>query len=438
MAREQWRSRIGFIWAAVGSAIGLGSIWRFPYVVGANGGAAFILLYLICLIVVGFPVLMAELTIGRRTALSPAGAFLTLGKNKGWELAGKTTIITGFLVSTFYSVISGWTLAYLLEAIMGRLAHFHTAGEALSHFKSVVGSPYLAVGMQGMFMLLAAWILYTGVRKGIERGNTIMMPLLLFVLVLLVAKGLSMPGASKGLQFMFQVDWSLVTPGAIMIALGQAFFSLSLGQGTMVTYGSYLSKDENLPMTCFPITLFGIIISLLSGIAIFSIVFSMGMEPTSGVSLMFETLPLIFSTLPGGHILSICFFLLLLLAALTSQISALEPMIAYLIDKHLFKRHYAVILTCLVSFLIGIPSALSNETLNSVMALCVDVLIPLGGLSAVILVGWRWGMKKALEHLKIDKNNYLSYYLHMSLKYLAPFLIIVIMLHGLGLMPYAT
>ncbi|MBP9841919.1 MAG: sodium-dependent transporter [Simkaniaceae bacterium] len=430
MAREEWRSRIGFIWAAVGSAIGLGSIWRFPYVVGANGGAVFILLYLLCLIAVGFPVLIAEIVIGRKTALSPSGAFEKLGGNGVWKTAGKTTIITGFLVSTFYSVISGWTLAYLIDAVRGKLIYFGASAEALSHFKSIVDSPCLVVGVQGVFMLLAGWILYTGVRKGIERGNTIMMPLLLFVLVLLVVKGLSMPGAGQGIQFMFYPDWSLVTPGVVMMALGQAFFSLSLGQGTMVTYGSYLKRHENIPLTCFPIALFGVVISLLSGIAIFSIVFSMGMEPTSGVSLMFETLPLIFSTLPGGYLLSIAFFLLLLLAALTSQISALEPMIAYLIDRHLFKRHYAVVLTCLASFLLGIPSALSGEFLNGVMALCVDVLIPLGGLCAVILVGWRWGMTKALDHLEVKKGHLLGYYLKISLKYVAPCLIVAIMLHN--------
>lgn len=439
MAREHWRSRLGFIWAAVGSAIGLGSIWRFPYVVGENGGATFILLYLICLAIVGFPVLMAEIAIGRKTQLSPSGAFEKLGKTTTWKQLGKITVVTGFLVSTFYGVVCGLTLGYLISSVLGKLGGFTSASEASHYFKMVSSSGTFMVGCQAAFMLISGWILYTGVQKGIERGNKIMMPLLLVVLLVLVAKGLSMPGSEKGLKFMFQPDWSLLTPKAVIVALGQAFFSLSLGQGTMVTYGSYIKEHENLPTTCVPITLFGIIVAMLAGMSIFAIVFSMGLEPSSGMSLMFETLPLVFSQIPGGYLLSLAFFTLLFLAALTSQISAMEPPIAYLMDRFQWKRHKAVAVIATASFIVGVPSALSLSVFGIVEYASVNVLVPLGGLAAVVLVGWRWGMNRALQHLKIgtgdlfDRYPIFSWYLRIGMKYIAPFIIVIVMLDALGL-----
>ncbi|MCK4934723.1 MAG: sodium-dependent transporter [Simkaniaceae bacterium] len=450
MKREHWKSRFGFIWAAVGSAIGLGSIWRFPYVVGENGGATFVLLYLICLVAIGFPVLIAEILIGRKTQLSPGGAFKLLGRNNAWGKLGKLTMTTGFLVSSFYAVIAGWTMGYLIEALFGKITHFETIKQAFGHFSDVSTSAIWSLGYLLAFMIASGLVLYTGVRKGIEKGNKVMMPLLLIVLIGLVIKGLTMDGASRGIQFIFQPDWSLLTPTAILMALGQAFFSLSLGQGTMVTYGSYIKKDENLPFTCFPIVLFGICISLLAGIAIFTFVFSVGMAPTEGESLMFQTLPLIFSKISGGYFLSLLFFLLLFLAAVTSQISALEPMISYLQDAKKWKRHRAVTITCLCSFLLGIPSALSfgllkNFTLfgmtffNLILFLSLNILIPLGGLAAVILVGWRWGLKKAMDHLRegsgdlLDRQPMIRHYLCFGIKYLAPLIILFVMLDALGI-----
>jgi len=314
--REQWRSKLGFIWSAVGSAVGLGSIWRFPYIVGENGGATFIFLYLICLALIGIPVLISELTIGRKTQLSPKGAFQKLGK---WGALGKMTIFTGFLVSTFYGVISGWTFGYLVEAIKGGLTNFSSGEEASQLFSNLTASPFWAVGYLALFMFVGGYVLYSGVQKGIEKGNKIMVPLLVIVLIILAVKGLTLPGGTKGIRFLFSPDWSMVTGSAILMALGQAFFSLSLGQGTMVTYGSYLSKKENITETCLPIGFFGVIISLLAGIAIFTIVFAVGVSPSSGESLMFQTLPLIFSKMTGGYFLCLLFFILLFLAAMTSQ-----------------------------------------------------------------------------------------------------------------------
>lgn len=448
MKREQWKSRLGFIWAAVGSAVGLGSIWRFPYVVGENGGAAFVFIYLICLALVGFPILIAEIVIGRKTQKNPSTAFSNLGKSRIWKAFGKMTIVTGFLVSSFYGVIAGWTLGYLYEAIFGRLTHFATSGEAVAHFQNSVTSPRWACATFFSFMLLCIVILFFGVRKGIERANKIFMPLLMIVLVALALKGLSMKGGYEGLLFLFKPDFAGVTPQVVLMALGQAFFALSLGQGTMVTYGSYLSKEENIPTTCFPIALFGVFVSLFAGIAIFTIVFSAGLEPTSGEGLMFQTLPYIFSQMKGGAFFALLFFLLIFLAGITSQISALEPMIAYFVDEKKWGRHKATLFTVGASFLVGIPSALSFGPLKKaqlfertffdwVSQLSVNILIPLGGLAAALLVGWRWGIQKSEEHLLLGtetfflRHSWFKRYLSLSIKYIAPLIILIILVDQL-------
>lgn len=449
MKREQWKSRLGFIWAAVGSAVGLGNIWRFPYVVGDNGGAAFILVYLICLVFVGFPVLISEILIGRTAQKSPAHAFKILGKSNLWKGFGLITIITGFLVTTFYGVICGITLGYFFESVKGQLTHFSSAHQALVFYDAVSSSTSWIMLCYFIFTVCSLIILYTGVRRGIEAGNKIMMPLLFIVLILLVIKGLTLEKASEGLKFLFNPQWSLLTPTAIITALGQAFFALSLGQGTMVTYGSYVNKSESLPGTCVPITLFGTAVSLLSGIAIFSIVFSVGLSPSSGPSLMFQTLPVVFSKISGGYILALAFLLLLILAGITSQISALEPMVAYLMDEKKWSRRKAVVFSGLSSFILGIPAALSFGLLKNVKIfdltifdfisfICVNILIPLGGLFAVILIGWRYGIHKGIVHLEegtkavFNRFKIFKWYLKIGIKFIAPLLILFILLDLLG------
>jgi NSS family neurotransmitter:Na+ symporter len=440
---------LGFIWAAVGSAIGLGSIWRFPYVVGENGGATFVLLYLVCLLLVGFPVLISEILIGRKAQLNPSGSFKQIGKSRTWQGIGKMTILTGFLVSAFYCVIAGWTLGYLLQAVFGQLTQFHSPAEVKDHFQNFSTSPFWGLGSVIGFLFLSTYILYTGVQKGIEAGNKIMMPLLLFVLIFLAVRGFMMPGGEEGVSFVFKPNWAEITPTAILLALGQAFFSLSLGQGTMVTYGSYLGKKENVPGTCFPITLFGICISLLAGVAIFTIVFSAGLPPSSGESLMFQTLPIIFSQISGGYFLCILFFLLLVLAALTSQISAMEPLISYFMDAWKWKRHKAVVVTGVAVFIVSVPCVLSfgpwqdftlfgKNFFNLLLFLCLNILIPLGGLAAVILVGWWWGFRSAFPHLRegaeklFKKYPLMKWYFQISMRYIAPIIIVIVMLDALG------
>ncbi|MBI5274674.1 MAG: sodium-dependent transporter [Chlamydiales bacterium] len=450
MSRAKWKSKVGFMWAAIGSAIGLGSIWRFPYIVGENGGGAFLIIFLICLFLVSFPVLIAEVVIGRKAQSSPYGSFLLLSQSNNWGNIGKLTILTGFLVSSFYSVISGFTLGYLVESVRGHVTSFHKASEVAVYFQGLTNSPFWTVGYHFLFFSIAIWILYIGVQKGIEDKNKFLMPLLFLILIVLAGKGLTLPGAKKGLYFLFYPDFTAITPSMVVMALGQAFFGISLGQGTMVTYGSYLSKKENILKTCFPIVCSVIFVSLLAGIAIFPIVFGAGMEVASGPDLMFKTLPLILSDMKGGYFFAILFFLLVFLAALTSQISALEPIIAYLMDEKKWTRHKAVLISGLMAFIVGIPSALSFGVLRHITLfgmtffelisnLCVNFLIPIGGLGAVLLVGWKWGLHYALRHIEegakdvFKQFNFLEKYLIFSIKYFCPIVIIVILMNILGI-----
>ncbi|MBS0585099.1 MAG: sodium-dependent transporter [Verrucomicrobia bacterium] len=444
--RETWKSKIGFIWAAIGSAVGLGSIWRFPYVAGQNGGGAFVLLFIIFLLAVSLPTLMTEIIIGRKGQLDPSGAFRKLGKRAIWGKVGYGTVLTGFLVSSFYSVICGWTLGYLIQSFWGGLSHLQTMGESKAHFDLLLQSPYWAMGTHLGFMAIATTILYVGVQKGIETGNKIFVPMLFFILLILAIKGLTMPSAKEGLSFLFSFKFKDITSEVVLMALGQAFFGLSIGQGTMVTYGSYLKGRESIPYLTLFVALAVILVSLLAGIAIFTTIFSVGAEPSGGPDLLFQTLPIVLGGLPGGYFLTILFFSLIFLAGLTSQISAMEPLIAYWIDEKKWVRGKAVIFCGLGSFLLGIPSALSfgiwqkyrigGETFFALISnLSINVLIPLGGLAALVLAGWFVGTKETFLHLRIGtgyfyaKNPIVEKILHTSIKYLSPILILLILLH---------
>ena len=450
MKRGAWGSRAGFIFAVTGSAVGLANIWRLPYIVGENGGAAFLIIYLLCLMFIGFPVLMSEIIIGRSTPTSPSGAFLKLSGSKYWSWIGKMTIMTGFIVSAFYSAVAGWIFGYLIEAFRGNLSHFQTPADAELHFNNLMHSPLWGLGFHCCFLLICFFILILGVRGGIERGNKIMMPCLILVLVFLVIKGLTLPNAILGIKYLLEPDFSEITPKAFMVVLGQSFFTLSLGQGTMITYGSYLSQKDNLIKSCLPVVAMDTIVSLLAAFAVFAIVFSGGMKPDSGPGLIFNTLPLVFSQMTGGYFLAIMFFLLVLLAAITSEISAMEPVIAYLIDEKKWTRKKACLFTAGGVFLLGIPSAWSMSVfegftifgysfIDFMSFLASSILIPLGGFFAVILVGWVWGVNNTLNHLKLgaskffQKNPWASSYFWFCFKYSAPILIIIVFLNAIGL-----
>lgn len=443
MKREHWNSKLGFILSVAGSAIGLANIWRFPYVVGNHGGAAFIFLYLVCLLAIGLPTFITEIAIGRKTQQNPATAFAILGQNKTWGLLGKITVLTGFIVSVFYAAVAGWILGYLWEAIKGTLVSFPNPEIAFAHYTSLTDSPTWVLGFHLLFLLFCVSVLYYGVKQGIEKANKFFMPLLFTILLILVIKGLTLPHSLDALSFLLNPNWSELTASTLLIALGQSFFTLSIGQGTLVTYGSYLSQEENLIQSSYPVIIMDTLVSIFSAIAVFTIVFSVGAKPEAGPSLIFNTLPLVFSQISGGYFLSILFFLLVFVAALTSEISALEPMIAYLTDEWKWSRKVAVISCSGLAFILGIPCSLSTNLLKEMtvfgfpnfleflMFLCSNILIPLGGLSAVLLAGWKWGIANLVGELHLN-SFLLKNYFHFAIKYLSPLLIIIVFLSAIG------
>ena len=448
--REHWGSKFGFILAAAGSAIGLGNIWKFPYIAGENGGAAFVFIYLVCIAVIGLPVLVAEILMGRTTQRNPVGAFHRLSEgNRFWTALGGLGVLSGFIILSFYSVVAGWSLGYIVEAMTGVFKTFSNATIANDHFHSLVGNPGWILGYHGLFFALTMIFVFLGVRDGIEKGSKIMMPILLIIILILVVRGLTLPGAGAGMDFLWNPDWSKITGETVLIALGHAFFTLSLGMGAMMTYGSYLSKKDNILNAATQVVFLDTLIALLAGIAIFTAVFATGQDPASGPGLIFQTLPVVFAKMPGGSIFAVLFFLLLTLAALTSAISLLEVVVAYFVDEKGWKRHKAVLVFGLVTFLIGVPSALSFNLLadytifgknffDSADYLASNILLPLGGFFIAIFVGWIWGLDNAIRELRkgaekvVDNNPWLMKLWSIFLRYFSPILIFIVLLYKLG------
>jgi len=449
--REQWNSKIGFILAAAGSAIGLGNIWKFPYITGQNGGASFIIVYLICIAIIGLPVLIAEILLGRATRRNPVGAFKALSKSKFWTAVGGMGVVSGFLILSFYAVIAGWATGYIIEAIIGNLSNFHTGLLAAEHFESLVTNVYWNISYFAIFMLMTMFFVYKGIQKGIELGSKIMMPILFILLIILMIRGITLEGSEAGISFLLNPDWNKINAQAILIALGHAFFTLSLGMGAMLTYGSYMSKDDNIPLASFQIIVLDTAVALIAGVAIFTSVFAVGLDPSAGPGLVFHTIPATFAKMPGGYFFSILFFVLLAIAALTSTISLLEVVVAYFVDERRWNRKKAVLILGFVIFLLGIPSALSFNLLSEykiwgktffdlVDFFASNILLPTGGLLISIFVGYVWGFDKVLLNLKSGAEGLFDNYPKVIitwkffLKYLSPVLIFVVLLQSLGIL----
>ncbi len=449
--REQWNSKIGFILAASGSAIGLGNIWKFPYIAGENGGAAFIFIYLICIAIIGLPVLIGEILIGRTTQRNPVGAFKKLSNSSFWSLIGGLGVLAGFIILSFYTVVAGWSLGYIFEAISGAFYDFNKIESAGIHFQNLTSNVVWIVSFTAGFLLLTMAIVYAGVQKGIERGSKIMMPLLFVILVILMIKGLTLPGAEKGVAFLLEPNWDNVTGETVLLALGHAFFTLSLGMGAMMTYGSYMKKSDSILSSSIQIIFLDTIIALIAGVAIFTAVFATGQNPSEGPGLIFLTLPVVFTKMTGGYIFSILFFLLLSIAALTSSISLLEVVIAYFVDEKKWNRKKAVLVFGGVTFLVALPSALSFNLIKDVtlfglnyfdMAdyLASNILLPFGGLFISIFIAWVWGFDKVLIELKkgseslFEKHTWVIHAWKVFIKYFAPVLIFLVLLSKLGIL----
>lgn len=411
--RGKWSSRLGFVLAAAGSAIGLGNIWRFPYTAGQYGGGAFILLYLFFVALIGIPVLLAELSMGRNTERNAVGAFKALMPGSWWPWVGGLGVITGFGILSFYSVIAGWTLFYAFESMIGKFGHQLDAAESAVIFGELTTDGTMMVVLTALFLLLTALVVRRGVSAGIERTVTVLMPVFFAVLILLVIRSVTLPGAEKGLSFLFSFDLAkLADPAAIGSALGQALFSLSIGMGAMITYGSYLPRKENLPRAGVTVAFFDTAIALVAGLMIFPAVFAMGGSPAAGPGLVFVTMPTVFGQMPAGSFMAFAFYALLAIAALTSTISLLEVIVAYYVDEKGWSRERATWSITAVCFALAVPSALSNGAVGFLtelpgggfLGLCNIVFgnyfLSIGAVFICLFVGWKWGIGKAIEEMR--------------------------------------
>jgi neurotransmitter:Na+ symporter, NSS family len=431
---------MGFIMAASGSAVGLGNVWKFPYIVGENGGGAFVLVYLICIAVVGLPIMLAEFTVGRKTSLNPVGAFQQLQPGTPWVGIGFMGVLAGFLILSFYGVVGGWTLAYVVKALTHSLDQFTNPADAGKFFVTFIASTGEVIFYHALFMGVTIAIVIRGVHGGIEKACDILMPTLVVMLVILMIRALTLDGAMEGLKFYLYPDFSKLTGQSILLAMGQAFFSLSLGMGAMITYGSYLPARENLTSATLYVVLFDTLIALLMGLVIFPAVFAMGLEPTEGPGLVFSVLPAVFTGMPFGWVVSILFFTLLAIAALTSSISLLEVVVAYFIDQKGWGRKKSVLTMGLIIFVIGIPSGLSFGLLadsqlfgmtffDHVDNISSNYLLPLGGMLTAIFVGWVWGTQEA--HKEIERHEttfHWAGYWEFVVRYIAPVAVAIVFL----------
>jgi len=440
--RGNWNSRLGFILAAAGSAVGLGNIWRFPYATGENGGALFVLIYIIAVLVIAMPVMLAEITLGRASKRNPVGAFQIVRSGSPWKYVGYLGVVSGVMILSFYTVIAGWTLGYLFKSLTGKLTQA-TVESATEVFSAFTASPLQQIFFLFIFMVLTMYIISRGVSGGIEKYAKILMPMLLVILALLLIRSLTLPGVQAGLSFYLKPNFNVLTPAVVLAAMGQAFFSLSLGMGTMITYGSYISKKENLPGAAGWIVACDVMIALLAGFIIFPAVFSQGMQPDGGPGLVFNILPVIFAQMPGGAFFGPLFFGLLAIAALTSTISLLEVPVAFLIDEKKWPRRRATLSIGALTTLIAIPSALSgggSKFFSNMPVINMDFLslwdkiwgnlgLSLGALLTAIYVAYIWKTPSALDEINACENRFkLTWFWVLAIKYICPFFIFIILL----------
>lgn len=429
--REQWTSKIGFILAAAGSAIGLGAIWKFPYMAGMNGGSVFVLLFILSTLLIGLPILLAEFVIGRRGQADVVTSLEKLSKGRNWNWVGWMGLIASFIILSFYSVVGGWILSYLLRSLIGSLSGADYGGL----FNDIIANPAEVLIAQAAFLAITVWIVQSGIRGGIERASRWMMPLLFIFFILLAIRSLTLDGAMEGIRFLFVPDWSYLTGKTVLLALGQAFFSLSVGVTAMMTYASYLQKEERLGQSALNVSILNIVISLLAGIVIFPAVFALGQSPTEGPGLIFVVLPAIFNEIPFGGFFLIVFFILMLFATLTSAIAMLEIVVSTGIRKKHEHRKRAAWIFGMLIFIVGIPSALSFGLLGDIQIfggtifdfadlLTSRIAMPLGALAVSIFAGYVLSQRDTEDEL--DMNPTLHKIWKLLVKYIVPAAIVII------------
>lgn len=444
--RESFSGRFAVVAAVAGSAIGLGNVWRFPYVAGENGGGAFLLVYLVFVIAIGIPVMTSEFIIGRSAQKNPYGAFKALAPGKPWYLIGLMGVAAAFMILAFYTTVAGWTLEYFFQSLTGSFSG-KSDSELSAMFDEFTKNSVRPLIWFLIFMIFTALIILSGVKKGIEKYTTVLMPLLFVLLIILCIRSLTLEGAKAGLSFLFKPDISKITPKVILEALGQSFFSLSIGMGTLITYGSYIRKDEKLSSSALMVAIADTSVAIIAGIAIFPAVFALDGSPSSGSGLVFIVLPGIFQKMPFGEIFATMFFILLAVAALTSTISVLEVIVAYLVEELKMTRKKATIAATLSVSVLGILTVLSLGNLSNIKILgknifglleylTSNIMLPLGGLFIVLFIGWFFSpalTKKELTNEGTIKSSYLPFF-RFIVKFIAPVAIAMVFMYGLGLM----
>ena len=441
----QWSSRWAFIMAATGSAVGLGNIWRFPYLTGEYGGGAFVLMYIGCVLLVGIPIMMSEVLLGRRGRQSPINTMASLaeeeGLTSGWRYLGWMGVVAGFLILSFYSVVAGWTLEYIFQAGSG---NFLTATdeEIGEIFDSLLRNPGQLMAMHTLFMALTVIVVAMGVQSGLERAVKFLMPALFILLLLMVGYAMSTDGFEEGVYYLFYPDWSKLSGEGFLAALGQAFFSLSLGMGAIMVYGSYLPDDASIANTSVTIALADTLVAIMAGLAIFPLVFAYGLETGSGPGLIFVTLPIAFGQMPYGQIFGTGFFILLLFAAWTSSISLLEPAVAWLVENRGIARARSAAIAGLIAWVLGIGSVLSfnlwqdyrlfDKTYFDIMEYVTsNIMLPLGGLLIAVFTAWFMSRKAVIEELGLGEGLIFRTWLFV-VRYVAPIGVVIIFLHAIG------
>lgn len=436
--REQWGSRIAFILAAAGSAVGLGNIWRFPYVVGTNGGAAFVIIYLVIIFLIGYPMMITEMTLGRKTHKNAIGAFLSLAPGTPWWITGALGVLAGFVILSFYSVVAGWAMAFTLKSLTGSLG---VGTDFVDAFVGHITNPTIPLIWHAIFMAITLTIIGAGVVKGIERTVKILMPALFVLLMLLVIRAVTLPGAGAGIAFYLTPDFSEITARSILGAVGQAFFTLSLGMGCMITYGSYLSDKDEIGDNAAWVVGLDTGIALLAGFAIFPAVFALGFDPAVGAGLAFITLPAVFAEMPGGVLFGTVFFLLLSIAALTSAISLLEVVVAWLVDEKGMERKKASLSVGILIFLLGVPASISlaeqqfmvfgMPLFDALDLFQESLLLPLGGLLTAIFAGYVWTAKNTRDHANsVAGKIHVGAWYDVLIKFVVPIAVAVVMVFG--------
>ncbi|WP_077214436.1 sodium-dependent transporter [Bacillus dakarensis] len=443
--QEQWTSKLGFILAAAGSAIGLGAIWKFPYVAGTNGGAIFFLIFILMTLFIGTPILMAEFIIGRNTQKDAVSAYKTLAPHSAWPMLGYLGVIASMILLSFYGVVGGWILSYLWRSVTGAFTGLASEDYG-ALFNETIGNPVESVIAQLIFMILTIWVVQGGVSKGIEKANKYMMPALFILFIVLAFRSLTLDGAMAGVEFLLKPDFSSITAQTILLAMGQSFFALSVGISVMVTYASYLSKKENITKSAFSVVGLNILISLLAGLVIFPAVFALGFEPGAGPGLVFVVLPAVFNEMVFGGIFLTIFLILLLFATMTSAFSILEIVVAVMVKKEGKKRKKASWIAGMIIFVLGIPSALSFGVLSEITIfgksifdfadfLVSNLSLPIGALFISLFVGYRMPRKMVKQELEQGTKGLAQLFnlWYFAIRYLVPVGIILVFLNSIGL-----